>query len=274
MKRLFFILLFASAACAAILAVPMLPDRLILFPTTHHLEAGEATRVMVPFPGGEVEVWQAQSRAARASGSAEVFILRFYGNADRAERWPVAEAQMWDERAVEVWAVNYPGYGGSTGPARLGAIGPAARAAFDALAGKAAGRPIIVFGTSLGTAAALHLAAERPVNGLLLHNPPPIREMILEQFGWWNLWLLAGPWSRRIPPALDSIANARQATARAVFLLAEHDEVVAPRFQRRVVEAYAGEKRILDLRGAYHNSPLDAAALAELRGAMEWLLAR
>ena len=95
--------------------------------------------------------------------------------------------------------MNYPGFGGSTGPARLARLGPAALTAFDAVKHAAGDRPVVVFGASLGTTTALHIAAHRPVAGLILHNPPALRQIILRQFGWWNLWLLAGPLARKIP---------------------------------------------------------------------------
>ena len=170
-----------------------LPDHLILFPTRAPIDAGGAVRKMIPFENGELEIWTAQSRRARQQGRADVFILRFYGNADRADRWPAMEAEMWKDRAVEIWGMNYPGFGGSTGPARLARIGPAAVAAFDALRHEAADAPIVAYGASIGATAALHVAKSRPagIAGLILHNPPPLREVILRQFGWWNLWLLA-----------------------------------------------------------------------------------
>jgi pimeloyl-ACP methyl ester carboxylesterase len=202
--------------------------------------------------------------------------LRFYGNADRADRWPAMEAEMWNDRAVEIWGMNYPGFGGSTGPARLARIGPAAVAAFDALRHEAADAPIVAYGASIGATAALHVATSRPagIAGLILHNPPPLREMILRQFGWWNLWLLAGPVALQIPRDLDCIANARASRAPAIFLLAERDEIVAPRFHRLVAQAYAGEKRIIELRGAYHNDPIEGTALADLNNALGWVLAK
>lgn len=126
----------------------------------------------------------------------------------------------------------------------------------------------------MGTTAALAIAAQRPVAGLILQNPPPLRQMLLRQFGWWNLWLLAGPLARKIPTELDSIGNARAAHAPAIFLLAEEDEVVAPRYQALVVKAYAGEKRIIHLPGASHNSVLDEAGLTKLHEALDWLLRR
>jgi pimeloyl-ACP methyl ester carboxylesterase len=277
-----------------------LADHLILFPTRVPLDVRGAVRKTVPFESGELEIWTAQSQRTRQQGGPDVFILRFYGNADRADRWAAIEAETWNDRAVEIWGMNYPGFGGSTGPAGLSKVGLAALAAFEELkrhatrrsavepavpsgsslshalrTAHATARPIVVFGTSIGATAALHLAASRRsgIAGLILQNPPPLREMILRQFGWWNLWLLAGPVALQIPRDLDSIANAKTSRARAIFLLAEKDEMVAPRFHQLVVGAYAGEKRVITLRGAYHNDPIEGAALADLNAALDWLLA-
>jgi pimeloyl-ACP methyl ester carboxylesterase len=249
-----------------------LPDHLILFPTTTPIDADGAVRKMLPFQNGQLEVWTAKSQRAQQKDGADIYVLRFYGNADRADRWAAAEAEMWNDRAVEIWGMNYPGFGGSTGPARLSQIGPAALAAFDELKRQAGGRPIVLFGASIGATAALHVAAQRPETRLILHNPPPLRQMILRQFGWWNLWLLAGPVALQIPPDLDSLSNAKAIHAPAIFLLAEKDEVVAPRFHRLVVDAYAGEKRLITLHGAYHNDPIEGAGLADFYRALDWLL--
>ena len=248
-----------------------LPDHLILFPTKAPINAGGAVRKTVPFENGELEVWTAKSRRAQQQGHADIFLLRFYGNADRADRWAALECEMWNDRAVEIWGMNYPGFGGSTGPVRLSRIGPAALAAFDQLKQYAADRPIVPFGTSIGATAALHIAANRPIVGLILQNPPPLREMILRQFGWWNLWLIAGPIALQIPRDLNSIENAKATHAPAIFLLAEKDEVVTPRFHRLVVDAYAGKKRVIELPRAYHNDPIEGTALEDLNEALDWL---
>ena len=172
--------------------------------------------------------------------------------------------------------MNYPGFGGSSGPARLATVGPAALAACDAIKRVAGERPVVIFGASFGTTAALHVAAERPgaVAGLVLHNPPAIREMILGRFGWWNLWLLAGPVALGVPTTLDSVANARRVHVPAIFLLAEKDGFVLPKYQRLVASAYAGPKEVIVLPGADHNSPVGGSALAELHAALDRLLPR
>jgi pimeloyl-ACP methyl ester carboxylesterase len=263
------------AAFLILILFARLPDHLILFPTRTSIDAGGAVRKTIPFQNGELELWTAISRRAHQNGRVDTYVLRFYGNADRAERWVAAEADEWNDRAVEIWGMNYPGFGGSTGPTRLSRIGPAALTAFDELQRHANGQPIVLYGASLGASAALHIAAaHRPVAGLILHNPPPLRQMILRQFGWWNLWLLAGPIALQIPRDLDSVANAKAIHAPSIFLLADKDEVVAPRFHRLVVEAYAGEKRVISLPGAYHNDPVEGAALADLNRALDWLLSK
>jgi len=266
------IVLAIVAAYLILILFGHLPDHLILFPTKAPIDAGEAARKMVPFQNGELEVWTAKSYRAKQQASADIYVLRFYGNADRADRWVAAEAEEWNGRAVEIWGMNYPGFGRSTGPARLSRIGPAAIAAFDELKRHAAGRPIVLYGASLGSAAALHVARQRPVAGLILHNPLPLRQMILRRFGWWNLWLFAGPIALQIPRDLDSISNAKAIQTPAIFLLAEKDEIVPPRYHRLVVDGYAGQKRVISLPGAYHNDPVEGAALAELNHALDWLL--
>ncbi|MDQ6911500.1 MAG: alpha/beta hydrolase [Verrucomicrobiota bacterium] len=258
----------AVVSCAPVL------DRLALFPSTYQIDAAGATRALIPFEDGELEIWAARSPAAKKTGRAEIFVLRFYGNADRAEHWVASEAEMFGGRAVEVWGVNYPGFGGSTGPARLARIGPPSLAAYDALKKHAGDRPIYVFGASMGTTAALHISAQRQIAGVILHNPPALRQMILRQFGWWNLWLLAGPLSQKVPAALDNIANAKASHAPAIFLLAENDEVVAPKFQSLVVQAYAGAKRVISLPGATHNSPITGQAGKDFRAGVDWLFAQ
>jgi pimeloyl-ACP methyl ester carboxylesterase len=96
----------------------------------------------------------------------------------------------------------------------------------------------------------------------------------LRRHGWWNLWLLATPVALTLPKELDSPANARKATVPAVFVLAEQDTVVPPKFQQAVVNAYAGEKRLIHQAGAGHNDPLDGAAADEFQQALDWLWGR
>src|SRR5947207_8358836 len=251
-------------ACILMLFCMPLPDQLILFPTTQRINPHGAVRQTIPFQNGELEIWTARSRLAQQRIHVDHYVLRFYGNDDRAERWVALEADAFGERAVEVWGMNYTGFGGSSGPARLKRMSPAALAAFDVLKSTARNQPIFVFGASIGSAVAMDVAANREVRGLVLHNPPPLRQIILRNYGWWNLWLLAGPVALQIPHDLDSVANAKQIRASAIFLLAENDEIVPPKFQRLVVDSFVGEKQVITLHGASQNSPIDGPVVVEI----------
>lgn len=250
-----------------------LADKLILFPSTGRVPAPGATRHVVRMDSGAaIEVWRARSRVAGEGTPAFVFV-EFTGNATRAEEIAPDTADRWRDLSVEVFAVNYPGYGGSDGPARLAAIGPAALGAFDDAAAIAGDAPVIVVGTSLGTAAALHVAAHRPVDALILANPPPLRQLILGRYGWWNLWLAAMPVALQVPASLDSLAQASLSTAPAVFITSGRDEIVPHRYQRRVVDAYAGPKRVIHLPDARHNDPAADEVDEAIRAALLELLA-
>jgi hypothetical protein len=245
-------------------------DRFILFPTTQPESAEGAERGYVAFEQGRLEVIKARS-AGCGGREPEAFVLAFNGNASRAEWMAVPLAGEWGNKAVEVWAVNYPGYGDSTGPAQLRRFPAAGLAIYDALAAEAKGRKIFIHGESLGTTVALHVAAHRPVSGVVLRAPVPLRELVIGNFGWWNLWLAAGPVAMGIPEELSSLTNASQSQAPAAFILIETDEVVPVAYQRRVFDAYRGQKRMIEKAADGHNGALTTAARRELAAAMEWL---
>jgi len=247
-------------------------NRLILFPSRQPIDAGTARRELIPLGrDGNVEVWIDRSPGAAAQGEPAAYVVEFTGNATRAEQTASNAAWRWGERSVEAWTMNYPGYGGSTGNAQLAAIPPAALAVYDHVAKIAKGKPIYLAGNSLGTTAALYVATQRPTAGLVLQNPPAIRSLIMRRFGWWNLWLLAGPVALQVPKELDSPTNAAKVTAPAIFVLASDDTFVVPENQIKVVNAYAGPKRVIHMTGG-HNDGISGDAVRELTAGFDWLM--
>jgi hypothetical protein len=117
----------------------------------------------------------------------------------------------------------------------------------------------------------LYVAANRPVAGLVLQNPPPLRRLILGYYGWWNLWVAAGPLASRVPPELDSIANGSRCSAPAVFISAGADPIIPARYHRMVIDAYAGPKRVIEMPGADHDAPLTREAAADFAKGLDWL---
>lgn len=247
-----------------------LTDRLILCPTRDPIEATDKTRRLIPLGDGQLEIWT-QRVGADPSARADLYVLKFPGTAGRAERATVHPADAWPELGVELWSVNPPGYGGSSGTASLHQIPAFAEAALAQLQAEAAGRPVAVTGSSLGCVSALYLAARHPVAGLILRNPPPLREVILARFGWRTLHVGARLIARQIPEELDAIRNAAAARAPAVFVTALSDRVVPPECQRQIVEAYQGPRRVLPLAEADHHTPLTDDEAEQYRELLVWL---
>lgn len=236
-----------------------LTDYFVLIPTTNEIRMPGIRAEMIATPVGQIQVWRGRDTNRDRHWEdvlPEAYVLEFTGNGTRAEEIADYACTKFRPHAVEVWAMNFPGYGKSEGPARLSRIPPAALAVFDELKKRADGRPIFVAGNSLGTTAALYVAANRSVAGVVLTNPPPLRQLIRGRFGWWNLWLLSTPASLGVPRNLDSIANARKCTAPAVILTSTRDEIVPYEYQQLVADAYAGPKSV-QTRDAGHNDSFE-----------------
>ena len=214
---------------AYLLTIFVLADWLVVAPVPGHIDAGRAYREILRVEGRALECWVCRS-AAVGDGPPQGYVLEFCGNATRAESIAEYVGDRWKNFPVETWVVNYPGVGGSAGWPRMNNIPPAALGAYDALAHRDPSKPIFVEANSLGTTAALCVAARRDVAGCVLHDPLPLKQFILGHYGWWNLWLIAAPVAWRVPAELDSLQNAAHTTAPCVFILAENDDFVLPKY--------------------------------------------
>ncbi|HEX4125353.1 MAG TPA: alpha/beta fold hydrolase, partial [Tepidisphaeraceae bacterium] len=257
-------------------------DKLLLFPSREPIDsAGKA--VMVPTPGGAVQLWAIRSDGAPPLGGSihhgveiksappEAYALGFIGNGSRAEIECENFVRYFSQHTVLLYVMNYPGFGGSEGSAKVAAIPPAALAAYDYVAAQARGKPIFVMGHSLGTAAALYVATQRPVAGLILHNPPPLHQLIMGRFGWWNGWIAASMVCRAVPDTLESIPNAKKVDVPAIFLLAGRDTLVTPPYQQMVVDAYHGPKKLIHLTDYGHNDPVEDNDLPRVWTDVAWM---
>src|SRR5581483_617509 len=184
-------------------------DLFLLFPSTGRRDAPDATERLIPAPLGSIDVWSARSPgAAELNGKPAAYVLAFEGQGNRVEPLAAYDAQRWGNLPVEVWDVNYPGFGKSTGPGHLKSIPPAALAAYDGLKKVAGNKPIFVAANSQGCTAALYVAWHRPVAGVVLQSAPALHQLIMERNGWWNLWLAALPIATGVPPELEALQTA------------------------------------------------------------------
>jgi pimeloyl-ACP methyl ester carboxylesterase len=216
-------------------------DQIALYPSTDRIETNSAERKLLP---SGLEIWiHRRSAQSPSSLNRKVYLLHFIGNASRAEEEGPESALLNlfpPNFNVESWAVNYRGFGGSTGEARVNTLAETGRETFAALSLEAGNAPIIISGFSMGTTVALYLAANRAATGVILRNPVPLREMILGRYGWWNLWIGAGPISLQIPKELDSIKNATLSHLPALILSSENDSAVPRKYQNKIIQKYAG----------------------------------
>lgn len=247
-----------------------LADRLILRPTLHPVNVEDKQCVRFSHGNGELEVWVHRVGPDRQCAP-DLYLLEFPGTASRAEDRTAFVEDCWSKLCVEIWAVNPPGYGNSSGTASLKKLVAMAESALHEVREAAGEVPVIAAGGSLGSVSALYLAAHQRVEGLLVQNPPALQEVILAQSGWWHIKWAIRMIAAQIPPELDSIANARGATVPAVFVTAQQDSIVPVRIQRQIIDTYQGPSKVLLIPDADHDTPMSESDLEQLRPLARWL---
>jgi pimeloyl-ACP methyl ester carboxylesterase len=142
-------------------------------------------------------------------------LIYFGGNAeDVAGNLPTFD-RAFPDRAV--YLVNYRGYGGSTGSPSETALVADADAVFDWV--KARHHSVVVMGRSLGSGVATALAADRPVERLVLVTPfDSIAKVAGDHF--------SSSVQAIVPDRYDSAGRMSRVQADVLVVVAEHDEVV------------------------------------------------
>lgn len=250
-------------------------DKLILFPTQDKLEEkGLEKLTFKSKENKQIEIY------GKVVPEAKYLIIHFMGNKSRAEQdinWFYDAFWKTQPFKVEIWAVNYPGYGQSEGNGTMKEMADSSLEAFDYLIKKyGKNKQIIIEGNSIGTTAALHVANQRgqstKIKNLILKNPPPLKQMVLQENGWWNLYLIALPVSWKIPKALDSIHNISQIPQIPIlFLQAEKDETVPVKYQNMVIQAHEGSQKVLIFKGANHAFLPIMSQSSKLKEGFNWL---
>jgi pimeloyl-ACP methyl ester carboxylesterase len=245
----------------------------LIFPSQQPVDAKGAQQRIVVDHGRRIEVFVARSPGVTGNQPPLAYSLEFTGNATRAELVASESANRWGQRPVEVWVMNYPAFGASDGPSALHLIPPVALATYDALARQGGGRPIFICGRSLGTTVALYVAAHRPCAGMVLQSCPPLQALIVEHYGWWNLWIAASIVAAEVPEELNSLLNAPHVKAPGIFIVTCADNLVPARYQSMIINAYGGVPHLVLMHNAGHNSPMSAGEELLLADELDWLWA-
>lgn len=177
----------------------------------------------------------------------KVTVLNFDGNVFQTGTGGLESGQMFESVGVNVFLVDYRGYGMSEGDGTQ--ISPAvsesdALAAYDFLRTEPSvrGSAIVVEGLSLGSFFAPYVANHRPVSGLVLESTATnASDWIHNQVPWY-----AVPFIRiHIAPSVGSVSNISELEryhGPLLLLVGSNDKITPPRFAQELYEKSATPK--------------------------------
>jgi pimeloyl-ACP methyl ester carboxylesterase len=233
-----------------VIAVPgllwLVQDRLIFFPqpiaSAAHLPP--RTQPLTVTAGDGTKLHGFLVPADRSPAPAAIY---FGGNAEEVS-WTIA-AERWPRGYTRI-ALNYRGYGTSEGKPSAQALLADGLAIYDAVAARGDVDPsrIAVFGRSLGTAVATHVAANRPVARTILVSPYDS----LAAVGSRHYPLL--PVSLMLRHRFMPLADAAHCHSPLLAIVAPGDAVIPVTHSRALFDAWAGAKTWREVAGADHNT--------------------
>jgi fermentation-respiration switch protein FrsA (DUF1100 family) len=235
----------ALAALALLTGCGSAVERSFIYYPTHRLEATPGDYGL-PFEevrpiaddGVRLHGWYVPGRRP-------VDLLWFHGNAGNISHRVENLRLIRDHVGVGVLLVGYRGYGQSEGTPTEAGISQDARAFRAWLGERAAPRPIVYFGQSLGAAVAAQLALDVPPTALILEAPfTSVRAMANAVVPG------AGYLFRTRYDTLGGIARLR---APLLVLHGDVDEVIPFRHGQAVFAAAPEPKTFFTIPGAHHN---------------------
>lgn len=258
-------------AYLVIVALMYAAQTLMLFPTRLAQLGGaplpeKAERLVVETPDGE-RVAGVLIPAGMKNGEApRDLILGFGGNAWNADSLAVYLRELFPTR--DVAAFHYRGYDPSTGTASAAALLADALVIHDYITRTRSPARLAVVGISIGTGPAAHLAAHRPLAGLVLVSPFDSLEALARQhYPWAPIRLLL----RHRISILDVAGAIEPPTA---VVTAERDTIIPARRSEPVRQALPNLVFDHTIAGAGHNDMFGRAEFVNaMRTALDNVLA-
>jgi pimeloyl-ACP methyl ester carboxylesterase len=243
----------AKIVLAVAIGVPLLmyllQDRLIFYPQP--LSESRRAEIGRRFPqvrelfleskdGVRLHAWHVPAIAGAP------LVVYFGGNAEEVS-WMIEDA-LARTPGIGWLLTSYRGYGGSGGVPSEAAISADALAWHDHAVKEFKPGKVFALGRSLGSGAAVYLAAERPLAGVLLAAPyDSLVKVARHHYPWLPVGLL-------LKHRFDSVSRAPGIKAPLVCLVAGRDEIIPPARARGLYDAWAGPKRWVALAEAGHNT--------------------
>jgi hypothetical protein len=241
------VLIIGVCGYALVVAVLYFAQRSMLYhPTALRIppaQAGmpEAQEIELKTSDGETLVaWHVPPRGDKP------VVIYFHGNGEIIQ-WRIGHHRALIRDGAGLIAVNFRGYGGSTGtPTEDGLHRDAAAAYAFAVAHYPAQR-IVLYGVSLGTGVAVKLASEQPVAKLILEAPyTSTVDVAAEMFPFVPVrWLMKDQ--------LHSDQRIGKVHVPLLIMQGTHDEVIPIRFGERLFALANEPKRFVRFDGGGHN---------------------
>ena len=187
----------------------------------------------------------------------DTVLLYFGGNAEPAvaNAWPMLRLA-----SVTAYLIDYRGSGYSDGSPSEGGLRSDALARFDWVRDQHPKSRIVLLGRSLGTAVALHVAARREIDGLVLISPfTSLRDVAAFHFP----WLPVRPLMKH---PFETLEDARRIETDVLVIAAENDSVIPRRFTQALLGELSSRTEAHVIPGTDHNNLMATAA--------EWALVR
>lgn len=191
-------------------------------------------------------------------------ILYFHGNAgNMSGRWMTI--RLFYEMGVNIFIIDYRGYGRSQGEPSEQGVYKDGRAAFDYLKGRKdiAHLPIIIYGSSLGGAVAVDVAEHRPVDGLIIDSSFPSAASMAR-----IIYPILPTWFMSIK--FDSAKKIKDMKMPKLFFHSTEDNVVPFRLGQELFDVAEGPKDFVSLKGGHFESHEESNGL--FRSAIETFL--
>ncbi|HXE78608.1 MAG TPA: prolyl oligopeptidase family serine peptidase [Rhodanobacter sp.] len=202
--------------------------------------------------------------------NAKVTVLYLGGNVFQTGTAGLEIGKQLEGLGVDALLLDYPGYGGSEGKADLASTRAAVLAAFDNLRSLPSlqGKPIAVWGMSLGSVLAPMVVNARPAQALVLESAPTnVSDWIHNQVPWYATPFIRIDIANNLLP-IDNCKVLANWHKPLLVLVGSKDNITPPAFARKLYEASAtpaADKILFVAPGRGHGEASgDPAALAAL----------
>lgn len=174
-------------------------------------------------------------------------IIWFYGNMETVG--VLADVfRFFKPATYGLLALDYRGYGENAGQATESAIERDGEAAMEFIRSRQEIDPerITVYGRSIGSTVAMHLATKYPVAGVILDSPMSSAQDVASEHYWFFPRFL-------VKLELDNLGRAARLGSPLLVIHGEDDRIIPPWMGRAVADA-APDGRFISIPGAGHNT--------------------